>query len=117
MKADEELKNNPAFAGISPLKVMFLEQILKEMQKQNKDTLMPFFLAVNTKASQMGIAFTDEETQLIFTEMEKRMGKKKFAEILGAFVYKPEGKVTLVPESDKREAVSISTAEADFKED
>lgn len=73
MKADEELKNNPAFAGISPLKVMFLEQILKEMQKQNKDTLMPFFLAVNTKASQMGIAFTDEETQLIFTEMEKRM--------------------------------------------
>ena len=52
---------------------MFLEQILKEMQTQNKDTLMPFFLAVNTKASQMGIAFTDEETQLIFTEMEKRM--------------------------------------------
>ena len=51
------------------------------------------------------------------TEMEKLMGKKKFAEILGAFVYKPEGKVTLAPESDKREEVNLSTAEADFKED
>lgn len=51
------------------------------------------------------------------TEMEKLMGKKKFREILGAYVYKPEGKVILVPESDKREAVPISTAEADFKEE
>ena len=32
MQADENLKSNPAFAGISPFKVMFLEQILKEMQ-------------------------------------------------------------------------------------
>ncbi|MCI8401077.1 MAG: hypothetical protein HFI38_03105 [Lachnospiraceae bacterium] len=73
MQPSDELKNNPAFAGINPMKVIFLEQILKEMQKQNKDTLMPFFLAVNTKASQMGITFSDEETQLIFSEMEKRM--------------------------------------------
>ncbi len=63
--------------------------------------------------------YTDifKSTLIGITEMEKLMGKKKFAEILGAFVYKPEGKVTLVPESDKREAVSISTAEVDFKED
>lgn len=63
--------------------------------------------------------YTDifKSTLIGITEMEKLMGKKKFAEILGAYVYKPEGKVTLVPESDKREAVSISTAEADFKED
>ena len=31
--------------------------------------------------------------------------------------YKPDGKVTLVPDSDKREAVKTATAEADFKED
>ena len=49
--------------------------------------------------------------------MEKLMGKKKFSEILGSLVYKPEGKVTLVPESDKREAVKTATAEADFKEE
>ena len=51
------------------------------------------------------------------TEMERLMGKKKFNEILGSLVYKPDGKVTLVPDSDKREAIYISTAEADFKED
>lgn len=73
MQPIDQLKNNPAFAGINPLKMVFLEQILSEMQKQNKDTLMPFFLAVNAKASQMGIAFTDEETRLIFSEMEKRL--------------------------------------------
>ena len=50
------------------------------------------------------------------TEMERLMGKKKFNEILGSLVYKPDGKVTLVPDSDKREAVKTATAEADFKE-
>jgi len=63
--------------------------------------------------------YTDifKSTLIGITEMEKLMGKKKFQEVLGNFVYKPEGKVTLVPESDKREAISTATAEADFKED
>lgn len=81
MSAIDELRNNPAFSGISPVKLMFLEQILNEMQKQNKDTMMPFFLAVSTKASQMGISFSDAETNLIFKEMEKKMTpeeKKRF---------------------------------------
>lgn len=49
-------------------------------------------------------------------EMEKLMGKKKFTEVLGKLVYKPQGKITLVTESDKRQAVVMATAEADFKE-
>ncbi len=51
------------------------------------------------------------------TEMEKLLGKKKFAEVLGKLVYKPQGKITLVPESDKRQEVMAATAEADFKEE
>ena len=47
----------------------------------------------------------------------EQLEKKNFKEILGAYVYKPEGKVTLVPDSDKREAVTVSTAEADFKQE
>lgn len=73
MSPMDELKKNPAFANLSPMKLLFLEQILTEMQKQNKDTMMPFFLAVNTKASQLGIHFTDAETELIFSQMEKKM--------------------------------------------
>jgi len=63
--------------------------------------------------------YTDifKSTLIGITEMEKLMGKKKFQEVLGSLVYKPDGKVTLVPESDKREAINTATAEADFKED
>jgi len=49
--------------------------------------------------------------------MERLMGKKKFAQILGKFVYKPQGKITLAPESDKRQPVETAAAEADFKEE
>lgn len=62
--------------------------------------------------------YTDiyKSTLVGITEMEKLMGKKKFAEVFGKLVYKPQGKITLVTESDKREAVMIATAEAEFKE-
>ena len=45
-------------------------------------------------------------------DLEKRMGRKAFREVLGKLVYKPEGEPTLVPVSDPRQA--ISTAAADF---
>lgn len=62
--------------------------------------------------------YTDiyKSTLVGITEMEKLMGKKKFAEVLGKLVYKPQGKITLVTESDKRQAVETASAEADFKE-
>jgi len=49
-------------------------------------------------------------------EMEKLMGKDEFARILGSLVYKPQGKVTLAPDADKREAINKTTALADFQE-
>ena len=44
------------------------------------------------------------------------MGKENFKTILGPLVVKPKGKLTLVPESDKREAVQSNTAQEDFQE-
>ena len=49
------------------------------------------------------------------TEMEKLMGKKTFAEVLGGLVIKPQGKPTLVPASDKRPAIHTG-AKHDFTE-
>ena len=37
------------------------------------------------------------------SELEKLMGKKEFAEKIGSYVIKPQGKPTLAPASDKRE--------------
>ena len=48
------------------------------------------------------------------TEMERKLGKRQFQELLGAYVHKPEGKPTLVPISDKRPAIHINTAQEDF---
>lgn len=58
------------------------------------------------------------KTSLIgITEMEKLMGKKQFKDLLSDLIYKPAGKLTLVPESDKRPAIQTSSAESDFKEE
>jgi hypothetical protein len=45
--------------------------------------------------------------------MERLMGKKKFRDTLGNLVEKPKGKLTLVSETDKRQAVD--PVQAEFK--
>ena len=55
-----------------------------------------------------------EKKLLGITAMSTLLGKKKFEELLGGLIYKPPGKPTLVPESDKRPA--MNTAIDDFKE-
>ena len=48
------------------------------------------------------------------TEMQKLMGKTKFDEILGGLIYKPPGKLRLVPVEDKRAAVSTMNVNNEF---
>jgi len=62
--------------------------------------------------------YTDiyKRSLVTITEMERLMGKQEFTRILGRLVYKPQGKITLVPVSDKREAINKTTAAAEFQE-
>ena len=55
-----------------------------------------------------------EKKLLGITAMTALMGRKKFEEVLGSYITKPQGKPALVPESDKRPA--INTAYEDFSE-
>ena len=71
--------------------------------------------AVVSAAEAEGYTDIYKQELLTLTEFEKMMGKKKFAEVLGEYVVKPPGKLALVPESDPRPAVDLSTAADEFE--
>ena len=48
------------------------------------------------------------------TAMEALLGKKRFGEMVGGFVEKPQGKPVLVPVTDKRMEINTTTAADDF---
>ena len=66
-----------------------------------------------------GAGYTDiyNKSLITLTAFEKLMGKDTFKEVLGSFVTKPAGKLTLVPVSDKRPEVTVNTVNDEFQED
>ena len=65
-------------------------------------------------ATEAGYTDIYKTTLLGVGELEKRLGRKKFGELLGRFVVKPAGAPTLVPETDPRRP--YSDAASDFNE-
>ena len=72
--------------------------------------------AVAETAKASGYKDIYRQSLITLTEMQKLMGKKNFEEILSDLIYKPPGKPTLVPVSDKRPAINVSNATNDFNE-
>lgn len=63
-----------------------------------------------------GAGFDPYERKVLgVTAMQKLLGKSRFDELLAALIEKPQGKPTLVPESDKRPV--MNTAKSDFMEE
>jgi len=72
--------------------------------------------AVAKVAKDAGYRDIYRQSLITLTEMEKLMSKSKFQEILGGLIEKPPGKPTLVPLSDKRQAMNASCAKNEFTE-
>ena len=72
--------------------------------------------AVAAVAKEHGYTDIYRQSLITLTEMEKLMGKKEFEKILGKLTIKPPGKPTLVPVSDKRQAINISNVKNEFTE-
>lgn len=72
--------------------------------------------AVAAAAKEHGYTDIYRQSLITLTEMEKLMGKKEFEKILGKLIIKPLGKPTLVPISDKRQAMNVSNAKNEFNE-
>ena len=70
--------------------------------------------AVAEAAIDAGYKDIYRKSLITLTEMQKLMGKAKFEEILGSLVFKPPGKPTLVPVTDKRPAMNVTNAINEF---
>lgn len=73
-------------------------------------------VAVAKAANAAGYHDIYKKSLISITEMERLMGKQEFSEVLGGYVVKPQGKPTLVPDTDKRSAINVSDPNNDFKE-
>ena len=83
--------------------------------RSNRKYSNPDAVATALLAEGIPEAIIYERSLLGITAMEKALGAKKFTELVGDLVSKPPGKPTLVPVSDKREAInSTASAIADF---
>ena len=67
-------------------------------------------------AKEAGYTDIYRKSLITLTEMQKLMGKQKFEEVLGGLVFKPPGKPTLVPVTDKRPAMNVTNAINEFNE-
>ena len=76
--------------------------------RSNREFTDPVAVVVKAESAGYRHAQLFKESLITLTEFEKLMGKKKFAEVLGEYVTKPLGKLTFVPESDKRPAVDVT---------
>lgn len=71
--------------------------------------------AVAEAAKEAGYKDIYRKSLITLTEMQKLMGKATFEKVLGDLIYKPPGKPTLVPDSDKRPAINVTNAKNEFK--
>ena len=70
--------------------------------------------AVAEAAREAGFNDIYRQSLIPMTEMERLMGKSRFEEVLGNLIYKPAGKPTLVPITDRRPAMNVTDAINEF---
>ena len=76
--------HHPVIEKMPPEKIQFLSRLFEEAKGKNLNTMMPFLMAVTARANQAGIQFTDEETAVILSVLQKDMTpeEKKRVEIV-----------------------------------
>ncbi len=73
--------------------------------------------AVEQAAKDAGYTDIYNKSLITLTAFEKLMGKEVFQNVLGQYVEKPKGKLTLVPVSDKRPEVTITNVDDEFNDE
>lgn len=77
-------KQDPRLKNMNQQKLNLLTEFAKEVESAPKDQLLPTLLNLNMEANEKGIAFTDQETDLLISIMSSGMSptEKKRMETL-----------------------------------
>ena len=77
----EDLASNPLLKDINPQKMQILGEILSQAGNKSSNELLPYFMAASQKASSMGVAFSNQETDLIIDLLTQNMTDAEKARI------------------------------------
>lgn len=68
-----DLKNNPNLKHIERRKLELIQNLAAQAADKKQEEILPFFLAVNAKAAELGISFSSEEIELILETLKPKM--------------------------------------------
>lgn len=79
---------------MDPMKAAFLQMALDQGKSVNQDNFLPFLLAMQKHANERGITFTEEETNLIYNQLQGRLSpsERKQLELLRTMMQQKNGK-------------------------
>lgn len=66
-------KQDPRLKNMNPNKLSMLTEFAKRVESAPKDQLFPTLMSLNAEASQKGIQFSDEETDLLISILSANM--------------------------------------------
>ncbi|MDY5578305.1 MAG: hypothetical protein SPF70_12700 [Lachnospiraceae bacterium] len=79
--ADFNWSDNPKLNGIDKKKLALIKTLTEQAATKKQEEILPFFLAINAKANEMGITFNDEETEIILDALKPRMSSADIRKI------------------------------------
>ncbi len=65
--------NNPSLQHIEQKKLHLIQSLAEQVSTKSQEEILPYFIAVNTKANELGITFNNEEMQLIIETLKPKM--------------------------------------------
>lgn len=77
----DDLASSPLLKDINPQKMQILSEILSQAGNKSSNELLPYFMAASQKASSMGVAFSNQETDLIIDLLTQNMSDAEKARI------------------------------------
>lgn len=69
----DEMQNNPAFQNLSPEKLQFLMNFMRQEKSNSAKDMMALLMAFSGKAKDQGIQFSDSETDFIAEHLMESM--------------------------------------------